>query len=162
MCPRRPVFLPPYRCLLNSCATTSYNREPRSRQSDSTPLVHKIGGVRQFRYHRSASVGAVLRPHNGPTPGALRVASWLFSSRFQYSSVVFSRSRWSSKCDLVLPLGKNKDLAEYFWKMWARYVGPVGLVYTRTPEGRRFLLKARTHSMSRRFQSRAERLKSWQ
>jgi hypothetical protein len=59
-------------------------------------------------------------------------------------------------------LGKNKDLAEYFRKMWARHVGPTGLVYTRTPEGRRFLLKARTHSMSRSFQSRAERLKAWQ
>jgi len=59
-------------------------------------------------------------------------------------------------------LGKNKDLAEYFRKMWARHVGPTDLVYTRTPEGRRFLLKARTHSMSRSFQSRAERLKSWQ
>jgi superfamily II DNA or RNA helicase len=59
-------------------------------------------------------------------------------------------------------LGKNKDLAEYFRKMWSRHVGPADLVYTRTPEGRRFLLRARTHSMSRSFQSRAERLKSWQ
>ena len=59
-------------------------------------------------------------------------------------------------------LGKNKDLAEYFRRMWARHVGPTDLVYTRTPEGRRFLLKARTHSMSRSFQSRAERIKSWQ
>jgi superfamily II DNA or RNA helicase len=59
-------------------------------------------------------------------------------------------------------LGRNKDLAEYFRKMWARHVGSVDLVYTRTPEGRRLLLKARTHSLSRSFQSRAERLKSWQ
>ncbi len=59
-------------------------------------------------------------------------------------------------------LGKNKDLAEYFRKMWARHVGPTDLVYTRTPEGRRFLLKARTYSMSRSFQGRSERLKSWQ
>jgi hypothetical protein len=41
-------------------------------------------------------------------------------------------------------------------------IEPAELVYTRTPEGRRFLLKARTHSMSRRFQGRSERLKSWQ
>jgi len=59
-------------------------------------------------------------------------------------------------------LGKNKDLAEYFRKVWARRVGPADLVYTRTPEGRLFLLKARTHSMARRFQCRAERLKAWQ
>jgi hypothetical protein len=59
-------------------------------------------------------------------------------------------------------LGKNKDSADYFRKRWSTYVGPTALVYTRTPEGRRFLLKARTHSMSRSFQTRAERLKAWQ
>jgi hypothetical protein len=33
---------------------------------------------------------------------------------------------------------------------------------TRTLEGRRFLLKARAHSMTQAFQHRAEQLKSWQ
>jgi hypothetical protein len=60
------------------------------------------------------------------------------------------------------PLARNKELAEYFKKMWARYVGPTQLVYTRTPEGRSFLLKARAHSMAKSFQRRAERLRSWQ
>ncbi len=59
-------------------------------------------------------------------------------------------------------LGRNKESAEYFRKMWAVHVGPTSLVYTRTPEGRRFLLRARAHSMSRGFQRRAERLRSWQ
>ncbi len=60
------------------------------------------------------------------------------------------------------PLARNKESAEYFRKMWARYVGPTQLVYTRTPEGRSFLLKARAHSMAKSFQKRAERLRSWQ
>ncbi len=59
-------------------------------------------------------------------------------------------------------LGRNKEFAEHFRKMWAVHVGPTGLVYTRTPEGRRFLLKARAYSMSQGFQRRAERLRSWQ
>jgi superfamily II DNA or RNA helicase len=59
-------------------------------------------------------------------------------------------------------LGKNKEWAEYFRKMWSAYVGPTELVYTRTPEGRRFLLKARAHSMAQAFQRRAERIRSWQ
>ncbi|MCL5281181.1 MAG: DEAD/DEAH box helicase family protein [Planctomycetes bacterium] len=59
-------------------------------------------------------------------------------------------------------LGKNKDVAEYFRKMWARHVGPTDLVYTRTPEGRRFLLKARTRSMSCISRENTDRLKSWQ
>jgi superfamily II DNA or RNA helicase len=61
-----------------------------------------------------------------------------------------------------LMLGKNKDTAEHLRKMWNWYVGPTGLVYTRTPEGRSFLLRARTHAMSQSFQRRAERLRSWQ
>lgn len=59
-------------------------------------------------------------------------------------------------------LGKNKDAAEYFRKMWSLRVGPADLVYTRTPEGRRFLLNARARSMAKGFQRRAERLKVWQ
>jgi superfamily II DNA or RNA helicase len=59
-------------------------------------------------------------------------------------------------------LARNKELAEHFRKMWARYVGPTELVYTRTPEGRSFLLKARAHSIAQAFQRRAERLRSWQ
>ena len=59
-------------------------------------------------------------------------------------------------------VGKNKETAEYLKKMWGVHVGPAELVYTRTPEGRRFLLKARAHSMARGFQRRAERLRSWQ
>jgi hypothetical protein len=59
-------------------------------------------------------------------------------------------------------IGKNKETAEYFRKMWAAHVGPAELVYTRTPEGRRFLLKARARSMAQSFQRRAERLRAWQ
>ncbi len=60
------------------------------------------------------------------------------------------------------PLARNKELAEHFRRMWARYVGPTQLVYTRTPEGRSFLLEARAHSMAKSFQRQAERLRSWQ
>lgn len=59
-------------------------------------------------------------------------------------------------------LGRNKEFAEHFRRMWARYVGPTQLVYTRTPEGRSFLLKARAGSMAQHFQKRAERLRAWQ
>jgi hypothetical protein len=59
-------------------------------------------------------------------------------------------------------IGKNKETAEYFRKMWARHVGPTELIYTRTPEGRRLLLKARARSMAQGFQRRAERLRCWQ
>jgi len=58
-------------------------------------------------------------------------------------------------------LAKNKELAEYFRKMWARHVGPCELVYTRNTEGRQLLLKARAQSMSSAFQRRTERTRAW-
>ena len=71
--------------------------------------------------------------------------------------------RWIRKDYHVVPqvLGKNKELAEYFGKMWAKYVGPTELVYTRNVEGRKVLLKARGHAMSTSFQKRAERIRTW-
>jgi len=59
-------------------------------------------------------------------------------------------------------LGRNKESAQFLRRMWSLRVGPAQLVYTRTPEGRRFLLKARARSMAQSFQRRAERLKVWQ
>jgi len=59
-------------------------------------------------------------------------------------------------------LGRNKDLAEHFARMWSKFVGPVDLVYTRKEEGRKRLLKARAGSLSSGFQSRSERIRSWQ
>ena len=43
--------------------------------------------------------------------------------------------------------------------MWSLRVGPADLVYTRTPEGRRFLLERPARSMAQGFQRRAERFK---
>ena len=106
-----------------------------------------IGGVRQVRNKRieasrRVDAGRGQRCHVRQSP-----LGWLM--RKDYHTV-------------PTLLARNKELAEYFRKMWARYVGPTQLVYTRTPEGRSFLLKARARSMARSFQRRAERLRSWQ
>ena len=58
-------------------------------------------------------------------------------------------------------LARNKEFAENFSRRWQRLVGPVELVYTRTPEGRKALLRARRHSLSGAFQKRAERVSCW-
>jgi len=71
--------------------------------------------------------------------------------------------RWIRKDYHVVPqaLGRNKEFAEYFRKMWAKYVGPTELVYTRNVNGRRILLKARGQAMSATFQRRSERTRAW-
>jgi hypothetical protein len=58
-------------------------------------------------------------------------------------------------------IGKKKESAEYFSKMWSKYVGPSKLIYTRTAGGRRMLLRARGRAMSSAFQKRSERVKTW-
>src|SRR5207245_4062477 len=58
-------------------------------------------------------------------------------------------------------LARKKEFAELFAKRWKSLVGPVQLIYTRTPEGRKLLLRARNHSLSGTFQKRAERVSCW-
>ena len=58
-------------------------------------------------------------------------------------------------------VGRKKEHAEYFEKMWNRYVGPASLLFTRTMEGRRTLLVARTGSLASAFQKKSEQLSMW-
>ena len=58
-------------------------------------------------------------------------------------------------------LARKKNVAEFFASKWRRQVGSVQLVYTRTPEGRKILLRARIRSLASTFQARAERLSCW-
>ena len=58
-------------------------------------------------------------------------------------------------------IGRKKEFAKYFAKMWGMYVGETQLIYTRTREVRKLLLKARGSSLSSAFQKRAERRVCW-
>ncbi len=58
-------------------------------------------------------------------------------------------------------IGAKKEHAEYFAKMWKKYVGDAELIYTRNEEGRKILLKARAEALSTAFQKRSERRSCW-
>lgn len=58
-------------------------------------------------------------------------------------------------------IGRKKEVAEYYAKRWRSLVGPVQLVFTRTTEGRRLLLRARGHSLAAAFQQRSDRVSCW-
>jgi superfamily II DNA or RNA helicase len=82
----------------------------------------------------------------------------------RYLLVRQSRFAWWARRDFhPVPdvIGKKKEHANYFEKMWNRYVGPASLVFTRTIEGRRTLLIARTDSLASAFQKKSERLSTW-
>lgn len=56
---------------------------------------------------------------------------------------------------------ERKEKAEYFEKMWKKYVGPTELIYTRNEDGRKILVKARNRSLSGQFTRKSERLNVW-
>jgi superfamily II DNA or RNA helicase len=72
--------------------------------------------------------------------------------------VAFARIDYHAVPDII---AEKKDRAEYFIKMWKKYVGPTDLIYTRNLEGRLILVKARGHSLSGKFIKKTERLNAW-
>jgi len=58
-------------------------------------------------------------------------------------------------------LARKKENAEYFMRMWSKYVGSTKLIYTRNIEGRLMLLKARANALSTSFQKKTDRVKVW-
>jgi hypothetical protein len=58
-------------------------------------------------------------------------------------------------------IGRHRDGASLFSAMWGKYVGYHHLMYTRTPEGRRTLLKARGFATSSAFDDRSRIVSKW-
>lgn len=58
-------------------------------------------------------------------------------------------------------LGRNKNLAEYFQNQWERLVGACELIFTRTIEGRKLLLKSRLKSLAAQFDDKVEHVNKW-
>jgi hypothetical protein len=58
-------------------------------------------------------------------------------------------------------LGKNKILAEYLANQWRRLVGKCELVFTRTVEGRKLILKSRMKSLASQFEDKTEQVNKW-
>lgn len=58
-------------------------------------------------------------------------------------------------------LGRNKNLAEYFQSQWERLVGSCDLIFTRTIDGRKLLLKSRVKSLAAQFEDKVEHVNKW-
>ncbi|WP_299523502.1 DEAD/DEAH box helicase family protein [Winogradskyella sp.] len=57
--------------------------------------------------------------------------------------------------------GKNKKDAQMFYKYWLRFMGMSKLVFTRQPEGRRILLKARLFHHTNELKSNVDDVTVW-
>jgi hypothetical protein len=58
-------------------------------------------------------------------------------------------------------IGGRKDWAEFFHREWVKHVGSSRLIFTRTPEGRLSLLRARARSFAAGFQRVVDRRSEW-
>ncbi|UAB78892.1 DEAD/DEAH box helicase family protein [Erythrobacter sp. SCSIO 43205] len=58
-------------------------------------------------------------------------------------------------------LGARKEIAEMFAKLWNAKVGSSKLIFTRSADGRRFLLRARMRSFAAGFQRSVDRRSAW-
>lgn len=58
-------------------------------------------------------------------------------------------------------IGRKKDFADRFLSCWRTAIGPAELIYTRTPAGRKELVKARLQSLSAGDALKAQRLEIW-
>jgi hypothetical protein len=58
-------------------------------------------------------------------------------------------------------IARKREFADVFAKKWQRFVSPVKLVHTRTPEGRKVLLRARLPSLAASFQQPSEHISCW-
>lgn len=58
-------------------------------------------------------------------------------------------------------LGRRKKLAESFKKQWEETVGSCELIFTRTIEGRKLLLKSKVGSLAAQFNDKIEHINKW-
>ncbi len=58
-------------------------------------------------------------------------------------------------------LGRNKKLAEYFKNQWELLVGSCDLIFTRTMDGRKLLLKSRVKSLATQLEDKVQHVNKW-
>ena len=58
-------------------------------------------------------------------------------------------------------IGRKKEFAVYFRNQWEETVGACDLIYTRTIEGRRLLLKSRVSALAAQFDDKVEQVNKW-
>jgi superfamily II DNA or RNA helicase len=71
---------------------------------------------------------------------------------------IFAQKDYHSVPEII---GGKKKLAQRFENNWRQFVGACELVYTRTVEGRKLLLKSRIKSLASQLENKTERVNRW-
>lgn len=118
-----------------------------SRNDDGTVFCGISGGTGKEQALYLRTVRELLDPIGNP--------------RYFLARKRFTRFFFENYFPVPEVLARKRESAEAFAKNWQKFVGPVDLIYSRTPEGREILLRARMHSLAASFQGRAERVSCW-
>lgn len=117
--------------------------------ADGTFFVTLVGAT----YYESSlfadCFAEVLAPIDNPRYLVVRSGSVLGLKRDDYHAVPSQ-------------LAVKKDYVNEFAKAWSKHVGPVEVIYTRSEDGRKALLKARVRAFSASFAHEVKRLDRWQ
>ena len=97
----------------------------------------------------SDCLAEILAPIENPRYIVLREGKFLGSARDDYHAV-------------PMKLAAKKEYAQIFYNAWCKHVSLSELIYTRTPEGRKRLLKAKMKSFSSNFRNEVKRQDRWQ
>nr|WP_249422378.1 DEAD/DEAH box helicase family protein [Marinomonas lutimaris] len=97
----------------------------------------------------SDCLAEILAPIDNPRYLILREGKFLGTSRDDYHAV-------------PMRFAVKKNLAQLFYRAWQKNVSLSELVYTRTEEGRRRLLKAKMKAFSSTFKDEVKRQDRWQ
>ncbi|MDP5102388.1 MAG: DEAD/DEAH box helicase family protein [Erythrobacter sp.] len=115
---------------------------------DGRKDVILTGVSRAAERHVMQAVAEILGPVQNPRYLLVR-RSWIGRrTRFDYHAV-------------PAMLGVRKEFAERFAELWVERVGSSELVFARTAEGRRLLLRARASSFAAGFQRAVDRRSVW-
>ncbi|MEL6540611.1 MAG: DEAD/DEAH box helicase family protein [Pseudomonadota bacterium] len=95
-----------------------------------------------------SAIAEILGPVQNPRYLLVRHSTLGFIGRTDYHAVPSN-------------LGNRKETAETFTELWNERVGASQLVYSRSSEGRQWLLKARTRSFAAGFQRAVDRRSAW-
>jgi hypothetical protein len=94
------------------------------------------------------AIAEILGPVQNPRYLMLRTSWFGLKRRVDYHAVPSA-------------LGARKDYAEHFAELWRGGVGSSKLVFTRSPEGRRVLLRARAQSLAAGMRRVVDRRSVW-
>ena len=107
-----------------------------------------LGASRAAERHIMQAIAEVLGPVQNPRYLLVRTSWFAIRRREDFHAVP------------AVVAGRNES-AEHFARLWRKKVGSSELVFTRTSEGRRVLLKARMRSFAAGFQRRVDRRSAW-